>query len=193
MKKMLLILLALAVEPSISAAADFSIKQISLGSSESELQAKYLSNPTALASGRNRCKDDRDGGDRVCVLADFDSIPELKDIAGYKPKMYIFRYVADKMSYAVVMVGSTGFADVAGALKEKYGEPSSKKQESIQNRAGATFVNNIHTWAKPGQSMSLTEFYSSLDKMALQIKADSYDQEVSKRAAQKAKLDAGSL
>lgn len=112
-------------------------------------------------------------------------------VAGATPGTYSFNAVDGKVESISVTFNKTGFSTVRDALIIKYGEPSEKKINALQNRAGASFESQTLTWSRPDGEIHISEIGSKVDESRLMIYSDKYKNhlldENKKKAAEGAK------
>jgi hypothetical protein len=152
--KMRKILSVLALT-SISALAlanpeSFEFKGAVLGSN----LADFESNPKYSCMNPNRPL----VADKVCML---DS-NNKETIAGAPISSLMFMFYSEKLSAISITLEEKYYSQVVGALTEKYGQ-GGHKSETIRNRMGTSFENNIYTWIKPDGMLTATRYSGKLD------------------------------
>lgn len=81
-------------------------------------------------------------------------------------------YFANKLWQISIRFDSDDFQTVIDSLTTKYGKGKITK-EKVQNKLGATFVNEIVTWKKGTSNIVAKKFASNLDKSSLRFYTDS--------------------
>lgn len=203
MKRTLYLSFALTLSTaSLAQNQGFDFKGLSLGSSVADIKAKH---PDYY------CKSTSGGllGDANCSLS-----PEMKCLmeqgpypdnrscreavvkamtyAGVRADISLMFY-EDKLGMVRVTFGSDGFAASIESMREKYGEPTTKKSEPITNRLGATFENQILEWKNGGATVQAEKYASRVDRSSVKVFLDSYMTEFEKRRGAKAQQGAKDL
>lgn len=133
--------------------------------------------------------------DLVCQRAFADPEPPwpVREFAGHKAGSVGFSYFAFKLVRAEATLPVFAFSDIVDGLTAKYGSPSSKTTEQLQNRMGATFLNEIVSWRRGNATLEITKYGRDLETARYSLTADEYWSEVARRRATKAKGTAKSL
>ena len=163
MKRFLVLAIVVCVTMcSVAYAADEAVgfKGINLGSDISEMEK----------DSRYKCHPDPNNAwhDSACRL---DS-KEKETIAGSPISSPTLDYFANKLWQISIRFDSDDFQTVIDSLKTKYGKGKITK-EKVQNKLGATFVNEIVTWKKGTSNIVAKKFASNLDKSSLRFYTDS--------------------
>lgn len=95
-------------------------------------------------------------------------------VAGGTPGNYTVRLLDSVIESIEVTFNNGGYDVAAGALKEKYGTPSTVDNAPSQNRMGATFSNERLTWAMPNGSITITKRGSKIDESRLTMMSTKY-------------------
>lgn len=105
--------------------------------------------------------------------------------------MYLFskdgKFESVRMSFQVVH-----YPSLRAIFEERYGPPTTTRQEEIQNRMGAKFTNEISTWTGERVVISLRRYGSKVTEGRAQISLKSAlerDREESEKAIKKGKED----
>lgn len=169
-----------------AAANDFEIKGIKLGLTEPEVESIFGNVQNTHANGG--CSG---SSDRSCSYnPKFRDMPaELKSIAGYPVDFYAVRFESEKAFYIYIKLHTNAFDSVANALISKYGQPSTKTQEVLQNKLGASFVNDIYKWQSAGQTLSVRRHAGRVDAMAINLTNDATIERKAKLRAEKNAAD----
>lgn len=185
--------------------ASLDFKGIQLGSTDEVVRQEFpqLYCTVPLEKARTETKDffrqywERKAteADLVCQRAfgDRDPVWPVREFAGHKAGSVGFSYFAGKLVKADATLPVFAFRDIVEGLTAKYGPPSSNTTEQVQNRMGATFLNEIVSWRRGNATLSVTKYTTDLETARYSLTADGYWQEVEKRRATKAKDAAKSL
>lgn len=163
MKRFLVLAIAFCVAMgSVAYAAEEAVgfKGINLGSDISEMGK----------DSRYECHPDPNNAwhDSACRL----NSKEKETIAGSPISSPTLDYFANKLWQISIRFDSDDFQTVIDSLKTKYGKGKITK-EKVQNKLGATFVNEIVTWKKGTSNIVAKKFASNLDKSSLRFYTDS--------------------
>jgi len=121
-----------------------------------------------------------------------EAVVKAMTYAGVRADISLMFY-EDKLGMARVAFGSDGFASVIASMREKYGEPTTKKSEPITNHMGATFENQILEWKSGGATVQAEKYASRVDRSSVKVFLDSYMTEFEKRKGAKAQQGAKDL
>lgn len=139
--------------PIVSAAQQppLDFKGVPFGSSQDDLRQ------LALTAARSfNCIDKAADGWQLCVV---DGI----SYAGAEAKKVHATYQDDRLIMVTVYAPSEAFSNIAAALAEKFGSPKSDERGKVQNRMGATFEQQILTWAPNGDYVAAHRFDDNLN------------------------------
>jgi hypothetical protein len=104
------------------------------------------------------------GADKVCIVG----AAMTGIIAGFGAEVeYYFRQ--DHLDRIDGTLPSTYFDSVGKAIKAKYGDPSSARTESYQNRMGASFTGEVDTWESEKAVILFTQVGGDVDHSHLSI------------------------
>lgn len=169
-------LAALALAGTVSAAPSaerFAFKGIELGSAIADV----ASNP------RFECRTaSAPAADTICGLRP----KETETIAGAPVRSAFFFYFGGKLTSIAIHLEERNFAQVAEALRGKYGE-ASVKTEAIRNLKGVAFENRTYTWKTATESLTAQRFAGRLDQSAIRYAADDLIRRIEARRAAVAK------
>ena len=126
-------------------AAGFDIKGLKFGATEAEMLAIF---PGAKCSATY----DQLLGDRDCI--------DSKSTLAAVPTSFIFRFAADRLIGITGTFPSESFLTVVGALREKYGAPTSGESERIQTPSGAIVENIRAIWSRGPETLLVQRFGS---------------------------------
>ncbi|MBU1206459.1 MAG: hypothetical protein KKH04_05960 [Proteobacteria bacterium] len=174
----IMIFALLCVSTSVLAQSEpFEFKGITLGSDIAAIEG----------NSRFSCRDSNSpGADQTC------SLREGETIAGAPVSALLLTFYGRKLHGIYIWFDAKHFPQVAGALKEKYGEGDLKTKE-VQNRMGATFENRIYTWRKPGATLHVERFAGKLDRSSVIFRTDFAIEEFGRRRGSSAKEKAKDL
>lgn len=187
---------------SLAQSPGIDFKGLPLGSSVADVKAKFPEYYCKTTPGNPL-------GDTSCSLA-----PEMKCLmeqgpypdnrsckeavmnamtyAGVRADISLMFY-DDKLGMARVTFSSDGFSNVAASMRDKYGEPTTKKAEPVTNRMGTTFENQILEWKNPGATIQAEKYATRVDKSSVKVFLDSYLTEFEKRRGAKVQQGAKDL
>jgi len=104
------------------------------------------------------------GADKVCVVGE----SMTGKIAGFRGYLrYYFR--GGHLDRIEGTLPSTDFDSVDKAIKAKYGDPSSEKTESNQNRTGTSFSGEVDTWESDSAVILFSQVGGDIDHSHLSI------------------------
>jgi hypothetical protein len=104
------------------------------------------------------------GADKVCIVG----LAMTGKIAGFRAGVeYYFR--EDHLDRIEGMLLSTYFDSVDKAIKAKYGDPSSARKESYQNRMSASFTGEVETWESDNAVILFSQVSGDVDHSHLSI------------------------
>ena len=81
---------------------------------------------------------DHAAGDRACI--------DGRITIGVVPVKASFLFRANGLTEVLLDFKPDRFPDIAGAFRERYGEPTESREEVQRTRAGLEIVNLIHDW-----------------------------------------------
>ena len=76
-------------------------------------------------------------------------------------KQKTVRFQGGRFVHLTYTVTHTQYTQVRDALVEKFGEPSIKSDENLQNRMGAQFTGQLFTWNNGASSILLKEYLNA--------------------------------
>jgi hypothetical protein len=97
----------------------------------------------------------------------YDSPPIKATIAGVETEAFIYKFIDGKLYEISVSFDQRRFQQVNQALKAKFGEPTGKDSEVIQNLIGANSGGNVIRWSNDVSSMLLCERAGDLTSLLL--------------------------
>lgn len=160
----------------------FEIKGIRLGITEAELNSRLAGIPC-------KANEDQHSG-RFCIV-DPSSRSEFKSFGGSPPNIYIFHFSpAGKLGSITVDLPSDAYSDVIAVTKEKFGPPKSVKRSPVQNRMGATFMDETVTWKRGGEIIMVMKYSSGLSNMIFILSTEQYLAAEEKRIKEREKTRA---
>lgn len=101
------------------------------------------------------------------------AMDELR-VAGGTPGNYTIRLLDSVIESIEVKFNYGGYDVAAGALKEKYGSPTTTDSSPSQNRMGATFANERLTWSHPTGMIAITKRGAKIDESRLTMVSARY-------------------
>ena len=104
------------------------------------------------------------------------SHPPGDTIAGVQLQSMMLGFHNDRLTSVVLVFDSKSFREVTGALREKYGAPSSEENDAVQNRAGATFDNRKLVWKNATGEIRASERFSKITQSTVQFFSIDYRQ-----------------
>ncbi|SAK93031.1 hypothetical protein AWB79_06898 [Caballeronia hypogeia] len=135
----------------------------------------------------------------VCVPGPPQTNAMCWKIVGTSKGMVVFEHAPD-LGFKYYLMGITNdeqvpyslsiqtktdnFAALKTMLIERYGPASKSERQTVQNRAGASFANEVLTWEGPNLKMELRQLAGSISNCAV------YVTDKSRQAAARAKTDA---
>lgn len=201
MKRILYFLLALTLSsPSFAQSEGFDFKGLPLGSTVADLKAKFpeyycnkstagnpLSDTSCSLSPEMKCLMEQAPypDNRSCREA----VMQAMTYAGVRSEVSLMFY-DDKLGMARATFGADSFSNVVASMREKYGEPTTKKAEPVTNRMGATFENQILEWKKAGTTIQAEKYATRVDRSSVKVFQDAYFAEFEKRRGAKAQQGA---
>jgi hypothetical protein len=114
-------------------------------------------------------------------------ITDLTNIAGHKAIAVEFSYFGNELKRGLATVKSVAFLDLVATIIERYGPPTSKGVETLQNRAGAKFESEILKWHRGNATLQVTKYHNDLETSSYSLTSDDYWEEVGRRRSEKAK------
>ena len=115
-------------------------------------------------------------GDKICTL----NYREIETIAGVPVAVMTLFFYDEKLSSIRILIKSHFFYSVRDALIAKYGNGAITK-ESVQNRAGASFENEIYIWNKEGQTLTAKRYDGKISTSLVVFELNSYVENYAKR------------
>ena len=82
--------------------------------------------------------------------------------AGIPPRFFTLYYWHDQLSFVRLVMNQAFYQEVTQALTERYGQPTSVRVDTIQNRLGASFEQRIYYWEGPLSVISAARFGEDL-------------------------------
>jgi hypothetical protein len=167
----------------------FEFKGVPLGSAESALIGKHSS---------FRCRQG-DGllADRTCTMGRVETcgadhacqrqLMELMTYAGAPVDTFRADFYEGHLSRLTILTHVRHFAAIVGVLGEAHGKATSVESKAVQNRAGATFSNEVIYWRRTGSEVRAERYYIDLETSAIIIRVSTATSEFAKRRAAKAK------
>lgn len=119
------------------------------------------------------------------------SVLELDTYAGRRPTGVMILVRDDKVTSVQVELKGEAFVDVTGALAERWGKPT-VETSTVQNRMGASFQQETHTWRSGSESIRARKLGRKLDVMdvtLMSLEAVKEEAEQRKQRAKDAKKD----
>ncbi len=156
----------------------FAIKQFTVGMSELDLRKGFsteLSCDGGPTSPKHSCRASRAFDDR------------FKTVAGARVKVYYFTLYQDSLELIQLVLPTVAFADVVAGLKDKYGEPTSTLNLTVQSRCGAELSDTHHYWKRDGQELIVWQRFGQIDDMAITVKTERVIAEETAQAAARRK------
>lgn len=182
-------------------AQTFEIKGIYIGMTEAQLLEKYPA---------FRCRNNTEIG-RYCSFiyeaypsvcreldgAKFDACHErshqLYEFGPAKPKGYTVNLRDEAVTAISVIVRAEDFGDLAAALQEKYGRPSSDKKGVVENRMGAKFGNESIEWRRGNQALEIKQRVGNIDTGMVHLTPADWGEQLLDESKKKAKATAKNL
>lgn len=204
MKRILYLPLALALSTvSLAQSQGFDFKGLPLGSSVADVKAKFpdyycskstagstLSDTSCRLSPEIKCLSEQAPypDNRSCREA----VMKAMTYAGVDSNISLFFY-DEKLGMASVTFGAESFSTVVASMRDKHGEPTTKKAEPVTNRMGATFENQIMEWKKSGTTIQAEKYATRVDRSSVKVFDDAYFAEFEKRKGAKSQQGAKDL
>lgn len=148
-----------------AADSGFDLKGIALGASEADVTARF---PTVTCRDRGTAT-----AERLCTV--------LKDSYSGAEAGLFFSLIGGKVSNMSARFNSRDFANVVAAMKERFGPPSSEEIETVSNRMGVQFQNQMLTWIRSGEIVVARRFAGSLDRASVTFISKAFIQEFERR------------
>jgi hypothetical protein len=125
---------------------------------------------------------------RQCLITS--PVFSYQDLIGATNVDVFVRFYDDRLEDITLIFKASSYDTMASAFTERYGPPTTTKKETIQNRMGASFQNELLFWRGPNISILLQKYGSKLDdgnatfvtKRGEAIKAEQNKQEQKKAA-----------
>lgn len=204
MKRILYLSLILMLSTaSLAQGQGFDFKGLPLGSTVVDVKAKFpeyycskstagspLSDTSCNLSPEMKCLMEQapHPDNRSCREA----VMKAMTYAGVRSDISLMFY-DDKLGMARATFSADSFSNVVASMREKYGEPTTKKAEPVTNRMGATFENQILEWKKSGTTIQAEKYANRADRSSVKIFEDGYIAEFEKRRGAKAQQGAKDL
>jgi hypothetical protein len=165
-------------EPDQDPASPHAFKGLPLGSPESVMHTRY---PWG-------CDDNSGDGffiwlyDRNCTpmkdnrTGKMDTGADFGTYAGYGPRFYTLYYWHDQLSFVRLVMSSTFFEGVTAALQQRYGPPSKMVVDTVQNRAGGKFQQEIYRWERPLSAITAMRYGTDLEESEVHYELRSWEQ-----------------
>ncbi len=116
-------------------------------------------------------------GDKSCTL----NYREIETIAGVPVDLMVLHFYDEKLSSIRIHIKSQFFYSVRDALIAKYGNGALTK-EPVQNRAGASFENEIYLWNKEGQTLKAKRYAGKISTSLVSFDLNSNVENYAKRS-----------
>jgi hypothetical protein len=95
--------------------------------------------------------------------------PNFPTIAGVRANIYSYSFFNGQLYEITILFHQPNYAQVADALKTKYGNPNSSETQSYQNGFGVKFQGDVLTWKNEVSAMVLTERAGNADDSLLRL------------------------
>lgn len=95
--------------------------------------------------------------------------PRFATIANVPTQDFIYKFVDGKLYEMIVFINHEHYAHVFGAMKEKFGEPSSVQTKVYQNGFGAKFEGDESTWHNTVSAIAFFERAGKTDRSLLVV------------------------
>ena len=82
----------------------------------------------------------------------------FRDLLGDADVRFTMKFLNNRFVHAEMEFDSGFLSIIQDAFEARYGPPTSKKDEEIQNRAGARFINRVLSWSGPTVSIRLEKY-----------------------------------
>jgi hypothetical protein len=105
------------------------------------------------------------------------SVPEeFRTFGGTTIKLLIMFFGEDgNLGSAMTVIPSNSYTSLLVAMKERFGEPTSTEQRELQNKLGATFVNETATWLKGDDKLMLQKYGSNVNDGLLRLSSAKFE------------------
>lgn len=143
----------------------FSFRDCSLGDSVNEA--------SLLAQGY-KCQDSP-LFDRLCY--------KFRDSVGDTQVMTTFSIMGRKLAAVSLLFKTESYLEILSAFTAKYGVPHDQREDTVQNRMGATFTNEISVWHTESGDLKIQRYSSRLTDGSVDI----YDPKAMKIALEREK------
>jgi hypothetical protein len=120
--------------------------------------------------------------DTICGLR----AKEKETLAGAPVRSLFFFFYEGKLTSIALHLEEKHFAQVAEALRGKYGDVP-VQTESIRNLRGAAFENRTYIWKTPGETLLAQRYSGRVDQSAIRFTADDLIRRIEQRRATLAK------
>lgn len=120
--------------------------------------------------------------DTICGLRP----KETETVAGVPVRALFFFYHGGKLTGIALHIDEKHFAQVADALRGKYGE-APVQTETIRNLKGVAFENRTYAWKSASESLTAQRYAGRVDQSALRYSADELIRRIEARRAAVAK------
>jgi hypothetical protein len=168
----------LCIVPWPIAAAD--IKGLTIGMDRAAVQSRLpemFCMPSKEIPGREVCVNQRG---KSAKLGD------LETYAGQAIDSFGVSFQGGKLRHISLRLSTSKFLPVSTALSEKYGSPAIEKS-TVQNRMGATFDQEEHTWKDGDDRLVARKRGSKLDLMEVTLSSESATRQDAEEAKARAK------
>lgn len=140
-------------------------------------------------TGRYTCRDPQSPiADRICSL----KYGENETIAGVPVRSIFLHYYSGKLENISITLEEGNFSQVSAALVAKYGK-GHVRTETLRNRMGAAFENNIFTWRRGKATLEAKRYFGKLDVSAITYRSDFALEEFTRRRGASTKARAKDL
>lgn len=134
-----------------------------------------------------RCRPE-DGviADEICVASGFGDNDDA---------IVMYYIVGGRVETASVMLDSQEFPGTSLALRAKFGDPSSSKDDTVQNGAGATFRNRKFAWTDvtSSQTLDIVERSGKITRSVVTLSSDQGNQARTERFKASKQAEASKL
>jgi len=150
----------------LAAEGGFDLKGITLGASEADVTERFPS---------VKCRDRVPATvERMCAVA--------KETYGEVGANLFFALNGGKVQTMSARFSSRDFASVIETMKERFGPPSSEETETVSNRMGAQFRNEIFTWKRGAEGVRAARYSGSLDRASIMFFSEASIEESARRS-----------
>jgi hypothetical protein len=166
MRAAIVALLLLCALPARGAEGSFDLKGVPLGATEADLVARFPGIQCRESAAAT--------AERICSV--------LKDSYGGAEASLLFALIGGKVSNMSARFSSKDFAEVAAAMRERFGPPTSEVTDTVTNRAGAQFENETFTWKRGGEIATARRYSGTLDRASVTFISEASIEEFKRRS-----------